>query len=258
MVLSSSEELIRANIFLYTILPLLEVIVEEDKKMKNMIKKWNCVVQFEVEEGNLSAHLIFSEGKLKVKRGYHPHPSISLIFKDVVKLNENISGKKVIPKIKGIWHIFLLLKVMKLLNSLNILKPESEVTDEEKKRLKVRLLLYTVTNALSELAQRDEYAQRLLQTVNNKIVQWKIKPNGPYVYANIDKSGIKTNIGIYEKRPYLLIEFPTLHTAYQLFCGKIDPLEASGKRIIHQRGPAEFGLKIAQLMKRVDAILNPK
>ncbi|GFP32844.1 hypothetical protein HKBW3S42_01151 [Candidatus Hakubella thermalkaliphila] len=130
MVLTQTEELMRASIFLSSILPLLEVMVEEDEKLKNMIKNWNYVVQLEVKGEDLATYFIFSDGKLKVVSGHHSNPTISLIFKDVPQLNESISGKKVIPKIKGIWHIFLLLKVMKLLNSLNILKPEVEVTEE--------------------------------------------------------------------------------------------------------------------------------
>ncbi|PIU62729.1 MAG: hypothetical protein COS84_10240 [Armatimonadetes bacterium CG07_land_8_20_14_0_80_40_9] len=252
------EELMRANIYLYVILPLLEEVVKEDKKMAKMVRKWRCVVQFQVRDKEISAHLVFSGGDLKVKRGTYPAPTITISFKDVENLNQTFSGKKsAMPKVKGIWHIFLLLKVLKLLNFLQILLPEKEVTDPELRRLKVKMLLYAAVFALGELSKGDEYVKRTIQSSSDRIVQWRVKPEGPFAYAKMDKTGIEAFKGIHDKGSYVSMELRDLDAAYDVLTGKVDALKAVGQRMIVFRGAVGYGEKVGALMKRVEEFLNP-
>jgi hypothetical protein len=254
-----NEDLLRAKLYLRVVIPLLKDLIEENEKLKNSIRNWNCIIQIEIKEENLGVHLIFKDGNVEVKNEIHPSPTISLIFKDAKSMVLTFSGKKnVIPKIKGIKHFILLLKVLKLLNLLQILLPTKEVKNEEEKKLKVKLLLKAVVFSLQELSREDDYIKRFLIPITNKVVQWKVLPDGPAYYAVIDKGEIQGYKGISEKRPYTSIELKDLDGAYQLLTGKIEAMEGFTKQILIFRGSPEFGMKMGTMMKRVDDILNPK
>lgn len=251
--------LLRAKLYLRVVIPLLKDLIEENEKLKNLIKNWNCIVQIETKKENLGTHILFKDGGVEVKPEIHPSPTISLIFKDAESMVLTFSGKKnVIPKIKGIRHFLLLIKVLKLLNSLQILLPTKEVKNEEEKKLKVKLLLKAVVFSLEELSKEDDYIKRFLLPLNNKIVQWKVLPDGPAFYAVIDKGNFKGYKGISEKRPYTSLELKDLDGAYLLFTGKIEAMEGFTKQILTFRGSPEFGMKVGTMMKRVDDILNPR
>jgi len=252
-------ELLKAKIYLYSALPLLEEIVKDIPQKSTMIKKWNCVMQFSVKNTDLATYLHFSDGNLKVKPGYHPSPTISLTFKDMKGLNNTLGGgKPAIPKISGFWHILLLIKALTLLKSLTLLLPEVEVTEPDKRKLKVKLLLYMVTGALEQLSTGDDYIQRVTLGSNNKVVQWVVKPDGPSAHINLNRSNIKAHKGTSKTRPFTTIEFRDVNAAYDMLTGKIDIKQGTVMGFVNNKGSAEYAMKAAQMMKRVEDILQPK
>ena len=61
------------------------------------------------------------------------------------------SGKPVIPSIKGFWKVGLLVKVLGVLMGLKILMPDAKPKTPEQGYLKVKMTLYMVSTALSQL-----------------------------------------------------------------------------------------------------------
>ena len=253
-----SEDILKAKVYLYCALPLLEEVAKDSPKISSMIKKWNCVVQIDVKDKDLASYLQFFGGTLKVLKGKHEKPIITITFKDAKSLNDTFSGAKMsIPKIKGIWHIILLIKTMKLLNSLKILLPELEVKDYEEKKLKVKMLLYMVAFAMDEMSEEDDYIRKLISGSQDKIIQFNIG-DGPSAYIRIDEQIIEANKGEYDERPYLLLDFKNIDSAYDIFTSKVSALDAIGKQLVLIKGSPEYALRISNLMKRVGEFMKEK
>lgn len=256
-----TEEQIKGRIYLTVIIPLLEEVVKQSKTKQEAIKNWNCVVQFGVKGENFSVHLCFEGGNLKIIKGAHPSPTISLVFPTISALIDNFSGKKpslsTRPKIRGWWHIILLMKVLKLLKSLSILIPSYEPPDIEGKKLKVTLLLYTVVYSLEILSLEDEFVRNVIAGATNKIVQWSVLPDGPHIWAEVDKSGVKAEKGTV-KRPYISMEFKDVDAAYSLLTEKVGTLEALVQGLLTIKGVVEYSIKVGSMMQRVGEYLKPK
>lgn len=253
-----NEEITRANIFLYCALPLLEEIIKDDAVIASTVRPWKCVIQFEVIGEELAAHLLFSDGTLKVEKGRHPKPTIGIKFKDRQSLIATFTGKKgKLPKISGIRHIILLIKVLKILKSLNILMPEYEATTPEKKKLKVKLLMYMVTDALTELSKSDEYVRKSILENMERKAQLHVKPDGPSVYMRITKDGIEAFRETC-KRPFVSTEFGDIDSAYDILTGKLGFLEGVMQGKLNIIGSPEYARKIGTIMKRVEEVLQPK
>ena len=255
----SNIELLKANIYLYATIPLLEEIVKDIPQKAAMFKNWNCVLQFSIKDTDLAAYITFQKGNLNFERGCHKSPTITLTFNDLTSFNNTIGGAKPsIPKISGFWHIIILLKTISLLKSLTILLPDTEFTDPDRKKLKVKLLLYLVTSALEQLSHGDDYIQRVTLGTNNKTIQWLVKPDGPAAYLVINKSHIKAYRGISKTRPFSTIEFRNINAAYDMLTGKIGIIQGTIMNYVNNKGSAEYAMKAAQMMKRVEDILRPK
>lgn len=254
------EELIKANLFLYAVVPLVEELYNEEKKKSKKLESLKTIFQIETKDGP-SVYLQFADGKLEIKEGRHNTPNINLIFKDLKSMNGTLGGGKIsLPKIKmKISQLLNLLKIFKMLNQLNILKPEVEVTEPEKRKLKLKLMLYTVTSGMARLSQLDDYVKNEIRNIVNRVIQWHIKPDGPSAYVRIDNGKIEAFKGIYEKRPRPIttINFKDIDSAYEIFTGKIDTAEAWKKELVEIVGSPEYSVKATSLMMRVNDYLNP-
>lgn len=242
-------------------IPLIEEVVAADPKKQKMIAKWNCAVQFKIQNEEPAAHLLFENGTVKVVQSLHPNPTITLGFKNLKHFNDTMAGNKApMPKVSGLHHLILLLKVQGLLNALQMLKPEYKVEGDEMKKLKIMMLLLMVTRALEEMAAGgDEYVNKLTKAQKKKILQWTIdqKEDLPAAYIVIDMGTITAKRGIAKRRPYLAMDFRDIDSALQVLTGAAGPVEAQGTGMITPRGTAEFGMKAGSLMKRVENFLMP-
>lgn len=249
-----SEERLKARVYLQAVLPLLEIVTSEVDKFKNTIAPWNCVVQFEVTgDEEAATHLVIKDGKLTAVQGRHPNPTVGLGFKNLNQMNVTLGGGIAgVPKIKGLSHPILLAKVVGLLNSLKMLMPTYEAKTPETKMLKVNLLLNMVTVAIGVMCEGgDEFMLRLVRGNKNKFIQWHI-PDGPEAYIELADTRVHAFKGKYTGRPYLLMKFRDLDAAYDVFSGKLDAVQATAQQAMSLRGPSEYGMRIGNMMKRVD------
>jgi len=248
-----SDDRMKSRVYLRAALPLLEVVTQDVEKFKNTIAKWDCIVQFEVlGDEEAAAHLVIKDGKLTCVQGRHAKPTVGLGFKDLAQMNKVFGGGLAMMKIKGMFHVILLAKVIGLLNALKMLMPAYEAKTKEEKLLKVKMLLYMVTVGIQEMCNGgDEFICRLVRGNKDKIIQWHI-PEGPEAYIELADKNIWAFKGKYEKRPYLLMKFRDLDAAYDVLTSKIDAVQATATQAMMLRGPSEYGMRIGNLMKRVD------
>ncbi|MFC1474688.1 SCP2 sterol-binding domain-containing protein [bacterium] len=255
-------EVLRAKTFLKAAVPLLEEVVAADPAKQKMIAKWNAVVQFKVQNEEPAGYIQFQNGECKVIQGVHEKPTITLGFKNLKHFNDTMAGNKApMPKISGIWHLILLLKVQGLLDSLQMLKPDYVVKTEEMKKLKVQMLLLMVTRALQQMSKGgDEYVKRLTKAQRKKVIEWTVaqQDDMPAAFMQIDMGKIKAGKGRSKRRPYLAMDFKDIDSAMKVLTGEVGAVEAQMQGLVVPRGTAEFGMKVGSLMKRVENFLMPK
>lgn len=252
-------ELVRTKAFLKAAVPLLEEVVAADPSLQKMIAKWNCAVQFQVKNEEPAAYLLFEGGTLKVIQGKHQKPTITFTFKDCVTINAFFTGKNVLFGIKGLSHILLLAKIVKLLMKLKMLMPAYVCKSEAEKELKVKLLMYMVAFALQEMSENDdEYIKRLTQTARKKVVEWTVALHEPAVWVRIDEGKIKATKGRTDRRPYVSMDFKDVESALKVLTSEVGALDAMRLQLVSSRGTAEYGIKVGNLMTRVANTLMPE
>lgn len=249
----------KAKVFLGAAIPLIEEVVPVRQKLGDMIGAWNCVIQIEVLNTDIATHLVFSGGTVKVEKGRHEKPILALCFKDPKHLADTFGGKKApMPKVKGMWHILLLMKTQKLLNSLQMLQPTYDVTDPALRELKVKMLLYMVTGAMQILSEEGEqFIHDVTLGSRNKYIQWKVLPDGPMCHAKINQGLVEAGRGKPPKRPFAAMEFRDIDAAYDLLTSKVSPQDAIIEGLSVITGSAEYGVRIAQLMMHTGNFLSP-
>lgn len=252
------NDLLVSRIFLRSALPLVKVLAEEKPYMKKLFPK-EGILQFAVKDSDIGAHLIWQEGELDVGQGIHPYADFTLTFKTVRDLNAFFAGKTVLPappKLKDVFlKTHLLLRALPMLLGLKILMPDAIPEEPEKKALKVKLLLYMVTNALSQLNKAgDEKMRKLTEKSPDRIFQWTVK-NGPSAYLRIKNGKSKAGRGIYKRRrPFVLMEFPDIDGAFMVLTSQAPLIEAVKKGYVKTEGAMEYSKEIGLQMQRIEVL----
>jgi hypothetical protein len=254
------KEIILANIYLHSILPLLEDIVEVDKEAQNLIKDWNCSIQFDVS-GGPKASLIFKDGKLKAKREKIANPTIAFWFPNVVSLNKMFGEKKVIPPWKGFWHIGILKKFDRLTSKIeSYLKPEEEFLKiEENLRFNLKLTLNTLIWSIKAVGEnsKDFKVQRAMKVISkfqNKAFQVEILPDGPFAHILIGDGKL---FPAKEKHssPSAILQVRDINVAKKMFAEELDFMVALGTGELKIIGLIPFAEAISIIMEELPKYL---
>jgi hypothetical protein len=247
---------LRTRLFLRAALPLTKIVREEDKLLRMITRNMRGVVQFRVKGTDDAAYLSFDNDALEVEQGFHVSPSITLTFNSRRDLNDFFSGKLALPSIEGFKGLPLLLRTVPLLLSLKILMPEADPKTPEKRALKVKLLLYMVSTALSQLNKAgDPLMTSLTKKSPDRIYQWIVE-GGPAVYLRMKAGKTKAGKGIYtRRRPFVLMRFPDPEGAYQVLTSKVALVEAVKRGYVVTEGAMEYSKEIGLCMQHVEELL---
>lgn len=254
------KERIVATLLMKAALPLTKTLVEEKPALARKYKNWNRVVQFQVRDDNeLACHLSFSDGKLDFVDGRHPSPHIDFIFKNPAAFTALMTGKPALPKIKGmVFNIGTLIGFLPLMLGLTLLMPNKIPKDPEGKALKVKLLLYFISVALSKLNKAgDEDMRKFTEKMPDRVFQWSVKPDGPAVYLRIKHGRTKAGKGNYaRRRPFVHMIFSSVDSAFDVLTGQVDNVEAmkDGKLVVD--GSPEHGKDISGIMKKIEGMIS--
>lgn len=252
----STRDELRTRLFLNAALPLTKIVREQDKWMRLLTKNMTAVVQFQVKGTETGAHLIFENDALEVKQGLHEKPTVAFAFKDNADLNTFFAGGLALPSIKGLYRLDVVLRTVPLLLGLKLLMPDADPKDPEKQALKVKLLLYMVTTALSQLNKAGEESMVAMTSKSpDRIYQWIVE-GGPAAYLRMKAGKTKAGRGVYtRRRPFVLMRFPNIEGAYQVLTSKVALVEAVKQGFVVTEGAMEYSKEIGLRMQFIEELL---
>jgi len=251
------RDVLAARILLRGALPLLKVVLEDDPVKAAKFQGVNAVVQFAVRDSDLGSYLEWVDGRLEVQHKIHPNPTIAFRFATPAKLVAFLTGKVAVPRIRGWYRAGLLLKVVPLLLSLKILMPNVIPSDPALKALKVKLLLYMVTTALSQLNKGGEPEMVAFCAKSpDRIYQWSVLPDGPCAYLRVKGGKTKAGRGTYNRRmPFVHMKFKGIDGAFAVLTSQVDTVQAVKVGYLELEGSPEYAKEIGIFMKRIEGLI---
>jgi hypothetical protein len=253
----STRDELKSRLFLRVALPLVKVVREDDPLMRRLTRNMNAVVQFVVRGTDTGAHLIFADDGLDVVQGVHEQPTVSFAFKDLKSLNDFFAGKLALPSIKGLGRLDVILRTLPLLLSLKMLMPDADPKKPAKRALKVKLLLYMVSTALSQLNKAGEPTMaKMTGNSPDRVYQWIIE-DGPSAYLRMRAGKTKAGRGVYtRRRPFVLMRFPDIEGAYQVLTSKVSLVEAVKQGYVVTEGAMEYSKEMGICMQMVEELMT--
>ena len=258
--MATEKELLTARIFLRAVLPVIRVMVEDNPKVAKKFEGVTATIQFVArdEGGDLGAQLKFTDGAFEVVQGIAENPDIAFRFSSVAKMNAMFAGKPVIPSIKGLTKVGLLVKVFGLLLGLKILMPDKKPKTDHEALLKVKMTLYMVSTALSQLNKGGGPDMVKWTTKQpNRIYQWSCEPGGIACYLRVKAGKTKAGRGYYTRRkPFVHTKFNGVDKALPVLANEIDMVKAIGEQYITIEGSPEYGGQIGDFMVRIAGMVT--
>ncbi len=255
------REALRARIFLRSVLPMLEVVAAERPEVVGPFA--TTTAQVEIRAGSaeapaIAAHLSFADGALAVRPGRATSPAVTLAFADLGRCNAFFAGRLVLPRVGGlVRHPILALRVLKLLSALRIIAPDVPCRDEADRALRVRLLLFMASHALSQLnVGGDPEMAALVDGSPERVYQWSVEDAGIGAWLRMRDGRTRAGRGTYgRRRPFVHFRFPTVAGAFRVLAEGGSQVEAVARGDIRTEGAPEYSRKIGVQMQRLDALL---
>jgi hypothetical protein len=259
--MASEQDLLAARIILRAILPVIKVMLNDDPKTKAAFANVEAKVQFVAkdESGPIGAHLVFDKGEFAVVHEIIDDPDIQFSFSSVAKMIAFFTGKPVLPGIRGITKIGLLIKIFGILLGLKILMPDAVPKDPHKKRLKVKMTLFMVTTALSQLNKaEDPDMKKFTSKQPERIYQWTVEGEEDIAcYLKVKAGKTKAGRGLYTRRkPFVHMKFASIDDALPILANNVDLVEAMATGMVSNEGSPEYGGKIGDFMFRIAALVS--
>jgi hypothetical protein len=253
--MATEKELLVSRIFFRAVLPVIKVMIEDDPKVAKRFAGVTGTVQFVAKDdaGPVGAHLKFTDGAFEVVPDISDNPNITFGFSSVAKMNAMFAGKPVLPSIKGLLKVGLLVKVFSLLLGLKILMPDSKPKTPDKARLKVKMTLYMVTTALSQLNKAgDPDMVKWTSKQPERIYQWSCEPEGIACYLRIKAGKSKAGRGYYTRRkPFVHMKFAGVEGALPVLANSVDMVKAISDGLVAIEGSPEYGGQVGDFMVKI-------
>jgi hypothetical protein len=256
-------EEVRARVFLRSALPLVKIVAEDRASYRRLLRKAGGVLQFAAKDSEQAAYVELTDGGIDVVQGLHPSPSITMLFKTLKDLNSFFAGGTAVPAMQGPHGFFsvfaglpTLMRVLPFLLKLKMLLPSVVPKDPDEKALKVKLLLYMASNALSQMNKGgDEVVSGFVKKAPERVFQWTVEGGGPTAYLRIRGGLSKAGRGTYERRrPYVHMIFPDIDGAFDVLTQTVGTVEAVASGRVKMEGAMEGGKDLGMLMQRVEAL----
>lgn len=251
-----NPKVMKANIFLNVILPHLETLMEIDPRVPKLVRGWNNVIQFEVLNGGPAGYLEFTSGSLKVNSGRHGNPTVLFAFDSVEAFVDMIDGKsKPMPK-KGMIHLIILLKFMKLTSILEkTLKPTpADTSDPEALKRSLTLLLNTVAFGMAEIAKTDDSVATTVKHLTDGVAQFRVMPDGPAAFVEVKNTAILPSRGEHPE-PFVTLDIKDRHTALAMLTGELDNMAAIGAGDIRLTGYLPLFGDLSYIMGKIEVYM---
>ena len=261
---TSSEDRLTARIVLRAVLPLIKVMVEDDPKKRAQFEGVSGTVQFSAKDdaGPVGAHIRFDNGAFSLVQELIDNPDINFTFSSVAKMNAMFRGKPVLPSLgplarSAFRNFGLLIKTFGLLLGLKLLMPDAKPKNPEQARLKVKMTLYMVSTALSQLNKFGD-AEMVKWTTKQpeRIYQWSVTGTDIACYLKIKAGQTKAGRGVYARRqPFVHMKFAGVDEALPVLGNTVPIVDAMSKGMVVNDGSPEYGSRIGDFMQRIANLL---
>ncbi len=253
--MASERELLRARVFLHSVLPLLEVVMREQPKLARQFAATRATVQIDAHGCPDGARLLFDAGTLRVERG-QGESDLQIRFKDVAALNRFFAGEMVLPRIQGVLrHPLLLARSARLLLSLQLLQP-GPPGDSGTRALRVKLLLRLAIRALAQLHHGGHGGMaQLARDSPDRVYQWTVQGEA-LVWLRMRAGRVACGEGACPARePFVHFVFPTMDAAHAVLTAGDNQVDGLRDGSVAVFGSPEYSRKISLLMQQVDELL---
>lgn len=258
--IAASDELYANRIFLNAVLPLVKVIVESKDNLSKAFIGKTAKIQISaiVPEGKVGTHFDIKYGVWTVVKGTTEKPELELEFKSISALNSFFAGKsKKLPKIKGWYHLGLLVGTMKALLTMSSLLGMKKPPDrEEDKALLVKLFFYLLSSGISQLNKAGHpMVSKWAKKSPDRIYAWGVAGRPELsAYLRVKAGNTKAARGEYTRsKPFFTMRFDSIDSALGILLQIDDMIEATIKGRIIMEGAPEYGAQIGDFMTMVGA-----
>ncbi len=258
--MATEQELLTARIVTRAVLPVLKVLIEDDPRFARKFEGVEATVQFVAKDpaGPVGGYLVFGREGFSVHPGVAERSDVTFQFGSVAKMNAMFAGKPVLPWIKGLLNIGLVVKVLSLLMAMKIMMPASKPKTPEAKALKVKMSLYMVTTALSQLNKAGDPAMvKWTSKQPERIYQWSCEPEGIACYVRVKAGKTKAGRGHYTRRkPFVHMKFQGVDNALPILTNSVDTVSALARGMVEIDGSPEYGTQVGDFMLRIAALVT--
>ena len=240
-----------AYINLYAVLGSLENLCELAPEASSLLtNKKPISIGFEVK-GGPSATITFKNGKCRMEQGCEKC-DVKLPFSSCEKFNGLIDGTVTPIPSKGFQHIKFLLKVFTpLTDRLSaLMRPDPEdLKDREFFETSTKLMFYTISVALSQIANNDEIGKFSASNMVDGEISFSIKGAASTTIRVKDHRllGIKKA----SDNPRAIMEFSSIELARDLFDGNVNAIACVGSGDITMRGMISMLDNLNRILDRV-------
>ena len=258
--MAEDRELLATKILLGAALPVAKVVMQDVPSMKKRFEGVNGTLQLTAKHGDgaIGAFYKVEDGELSVEQGILDDPDIRFTFGSIKGLNAFLTGGVALPKIKGLTKPGLLAKFVTLLLSLTILLPNKRPKKADKQALKIKMIMYMITTALSKYNKEgDPEMVKWTTKQPDRIYQMSCEPEGIAAYLRVKAGKSKAGRGYYKrKRPFVHFKFNGAGGALPVFLNDVEFVEAVGKGYVEVVGSPEYGASMNDFMQRVQALIT--
>lgn len=257
--MATEREMLTARIFLRAALPVMKVLLEDNPAMGRKFQGVTAKIQFVAKDaaGDVGAYLDFKDGALEIVQELTNDADITFRFPSVAKMNAMFAGKPVVPRIQGITKVGLLIKVFQLLLGLKILMPNAKPKNPEQAKLKVKMTLFMVSGALSQLNKAgDPEMMKWTGKQPERIYQWSCEPEGIACYLRVKAGKSQAGRGYYTRRkPFVHMRFNGVEGALPILSNSVDIVQAMAKGYVSNEGSPEYAGQIGDFMLKIAALV---
>jgi hypothetical protein len=257
---ATPRELLTARIFLRAAFPVMKVLLEDVPAMQRRFHGVRATVQFTArnDADTIGAFLVFDEAGFRVEQGLCDDPDITFSFPTVARMNAMLAGRPVLPRIKGWTKPGLLIKVMRLLLGLKLMMPSARPKDPQRKQLKVKMILYMITTALSQYSKGgDPEMMKWTARQPERIYQMSVEPEGIAAYLRVRGGLTKAGRGYYtRRRPFVHMRFHGVDGALPVLLKDVEFVESVARGYVTVEGSPEYAAAMNDFMQRIQAMVT--
>lgn len=259
-----SDEQLTSRIVLRAVLPVIKVMLEDDPSVKKMFERISGSVQFCAKDNGeaVGACLVFDNGQFSVEHGIRENPDILFSFSSIKAMNDMFRGKPVLPRIgpllrSAFKNFRLLVNTFRVLLGMKLLMPTAKPKTSQQAYLKVKMTLYMVSTALSQLNKAEDPDMKAWTSKQpERIYQWSVDGTDIACYLKIKAGNTKAGRGMYTRRkPFVHMRFASVEAALPVLANSVDTVSAIAQGLVVNDGSPEYGGRIGDFMMKIANLL---